>query len=998
MRAVNRLPQVAGEDPPGYTQCNPHREANGEPMGVNPTEPDPNNPSDAAHPRAESLTWVIETPRVERWFRSLVQNSSDVVTLLDADGTIRYQSPSIERILGYDPEELVGDNAFHYVYPEDLGRVETAFAEGLKDPRRRPSAEYRFRHKDGSWVWLESVGTNLLGDSGVGKYVVNSRDVTERKAGEEELNALRREYEELVGSVEAIIWKGEAQTLRFTFVSDQAEAILGYPAQRWTEEPSFWIDHIHPEDREWAVSFCRRAVAENEDHDFEYRMLSADGDVVWLRDIVRVGVKDGVPKQLFGVMVDITKRKEAEEALKESEGRYRALMEQSVEAIYLFDAETKRVLEANAAFESLMGYAEEELLGMRIYDFIAHDPDDIDRHIMRSLKEKQRQIGERRYRRKDGSVILVDTSASVISYGGRMALCAVSRDVTERREAEEAVRKSEARLAEAQRLAHLGGWEWDVRTDEISWSDEVYRIYGFAPQSFVPSFERFMEIVHPDDRGRIEAVIDDALNDHSPYDLKHRIVRPDGEVRWAHRRAKVVRGEGGVPLRMVGTVHDITERKALEERLEHQALHDALTDLPNRQLLVDRLGHALARTERRKDSGVAVLFMDLDGFKIVNDSLGHDIGDMLLVAVAERLKGCLRPEDTLARFGGDEFIVLLEEVEGADDALRVTQRITEELQRPFVLDGKELVVRLSIGVALGEAQTKSPEELLRDADTAMYRAKDDAADYRVFDPGMHERALRRMELENDLREAVQRGEFTLYYQPKFRLGQPDRIEGFEALLRWEHPQKGFMLPGEFIPIAEEANLLTPIGAWVMKEACRQAKEWQQRYPSEPPLAMCVNLSAGQVRHPGLLKDVRSALRESDLDPGSLLLEITENTLLKGTELTETVFKELKALGVRLAIDDFGKEYSSLSYLNRLPVDALKIDRLFLESFGEDPSKMLIVEAVVSLAHSLVLEVIGEGVESAEQLELLREMGCDFVQGYHLARPMPAKEVPRFLAE
>jgi len=395
---------------------------------------------------------------------------------------------------------------------------------------------------------------------------------------------------------------------------------------------------------------------------------------------------------------------------------------------------------------------------------------------------------------------------------------------------------------------------------------------------------------------------------------------------------------------------------------------------------------------------VAVLFMDIDGFKVVNDSLGHEIGDRLLVAVAERLKGCLRPEDTLARFGGDEFIVLLEEVEGADDALRVTRRITEEFRGPFVLDGRELSVGLSIGVALGEAHTKSPEELLRDADTAMYRAKDEAADYRVFDPVMYERALSRLELENDLRHALEKKEFTVHYQPKFRLGRTDRIEGVEALVRWEHPERGFMLPGEFIQIAEETGLIIPLGGWVMKGACRQAKEWRERYPSEPPLVLCVNISAAQVRHPGFLKDVRSALRESGLAADELVLEITEGTLLKDTEVIEAVFGGLKALGVGLAIDDFGKEYSSLSYLNRLPVDALKIDRSFLESLEENPSNTIIVEAVIALAHSLGLEVIGEGVESAEQLELLRMMRCDFAQGYHLARPLPSEEVERLLAD
>ncbi len=569
-------------------------------------------------------------------------------------------------------------------------------------------------------------------------------------------------------------------------------------------------------------------------------------------------------------------------------------------------------------------------------------------------------------------------------------------DVTEHKRTEEALGESERRLravlvqygSDIIMILEAGG---AIRYQ----SPAVERALGYRADELIG--KSVLDYVHPEDAERASGGFGGILKDpglHGPVEYRFR--RKDGSWQNLEGIGNNLLDDPSVEGIVINS-RDVTERKAFERRLKHQAFHDALTGLPNRVLFEDRLRQALRRT-RRQENRVAVLFMDLDGFKVVNDSLGHDTGDRLLVAVAERLKGCLRPEDTLARFAGDEFIVLLEEVEGADEALRVTQRITEEFREPFALNGREITLRFSIGVALSEAGTEFPEELLRDADTAMYRAKAEAADYRVFDPEMHEQALGRLELENDLRHALEKEEFTLYYQPKFRLGQQDGIEGVEALVRWKHPQKGFMLPGEFIPLAEEMGLIIPIGGWVTKEACRQAKEWQDRYPSEPPLSVCVNLSAGQVRHPGLLQDVRSALQESGLEPGSLILEITENTLLKDTQVIETIFKELKALGVRLAIDDFGKEYSSLSYLNRLPVDGLKIDRLFLERFAENPSNMIIVEAVISLAHSLGLEVTGEGVESAEQRELLRGMGCDFAQGYHLARPLPGEEVNRLLAD
>ena len=473
-------------------------------------------------------------------------------------------------------------------------------------------------------------------------------------------------------------------------------------------------------------------------------------------------------------------------------------------------------------------------------------------------------------------------------------------------------------------------------------------------------------------------------------------MRKDGVGRVIQATVEVVHDDVGRPIRLAGVNHDITERKRVEEHLKHLAFHDPLTDLPNRQLLLERLGHALARTARRSGSGVAVLFMDLDGFKVVNDSLGHDTGDRLLVEVAKRLKGCLRPEDTLARFAGDEFVVVIEEVRGADDALRVTRRITEEFRGPFVLDGRELVVGFSIGVALGEAHTKSPEDLLRDADTAMYRAKEEGLGYRVFDPAMHDRALGRLDLENDLRRAIEDGEFVIHYQPKVRLREADTVAEVEALLRWRHPRRGLLMPDEFIPVAEDTGLIVTIGRWVLKEACRQVKEWQDRYPTTPPLVACVNVSAGQLRYPDLLHDVGTALRESGIEGRSLALEITESALVQHMQTSMTLLEELRKEGIRFALDDFGSEYSSLSYLMRLPVDFVKIDKSFVRGLGEEPRAATIVEAMISLAHSLGLEAVGEGVESAGQLESLRRMGCDLAQGYHFTKPLLPEAVPEFL--
>ncbi len=442
---------------------------------------------------------------------------------------------------------------------------------------------------------------------------------------------------------------------------------------------------------------------------------------------------------------------------------------------------------------------------------------------------------------------------------GRLILV---RDITERKRAEEELRHSEYELAEAQRIGHIGSWSFEVAQGELRWSDEMYRIFGFAPQEFAVTYKRFLQLVHPDDKELLQKAVREALSgDEDRYSLDYRLVRPDGETRFLHSQYEAVRDGSGRTVRLVGTSMDVTEHKTLEERLEHQAFHDALTDLPNRMLFMDRLGHALSRAKRRAHKKIAVLFADLDNFKFVNDTLGHHVGDELLVAVSDRLRKCLRPEDSAARLGGDEFAVLLEDVEGVSEAALVAQRIIEELRTPFVLSGQEVFVTPSIGIALGEASQDMSKDLVRNADVAMYRAKEEGkARYQVFDSGMQDRITDRLKLENDLRRALERNEFRVYYQPVVAL-DTGRIVDMEALVRWEHPEQGLVPPSEFVPLAEEIGLIVAIGRLVLREACRQTRAWQERYPSAPPLLVGVNLSARQLRHSELIEDVEGALRE-----------------------------------------------------------------------------------------------------------------------------------------
>ncbi len=437
---------------------------------------------------------------------------------------------------------------------------------------------------------------------------------------------------------------------------------------------------------------------------------------------------------------------------------------------------------------------------------------------------------------------------------------------------------------------------------------------------------------------------------------------------------------------LVVTIRDITERKAFEQQLTQQAFYDSLTGLPNRALFRDRFEQALVRAGRNDDM-VGLLFLDLDNFKLVNDSLGHQVGDQLLTEAAARLQSCVRAQDTVARLGGDEFVIVLEHLAGEEEAIPVTKAIAHQFSRPFVLEGREVVVTASIGVAVSGAGREQFDNLLRDADIAMYRAKGDGrARHVVFHPSMHTDTLARLELENDLRNALARDEMRVYYQP-IVLIESGKVTEVEALVRWEHPTRGLISPGEFIPIAEETGLIVPLGLWVLEEACRQVAAWHSLCPEKPALALSVNLSPRQFQQPSLVADVARALQDAGLPASCLKLEITESVIMRDTEATIRTLCELKQLGLKLAIDDFGTGYSSLSYLKRLPIDVLKIDRSFVSGIGHDQDDTAIVHTIMALAKSLNLKVTGEGIETAEQAALLGEWGCDRGQGYFFSRPL-----------
>lgn len=568
-----------------------------------------------------------------------------------------------------------------------------------------------------------------------------------------------------------------------------------------------------------------------------------------------------------------------------------------------------------------------------------------------------------------------------------------------------ALLRSEARLGLAQRIAKIGDWEWHPFTDHFSASPELCRLMGIRQQDFGETKEAFLHAVHQEDRERVDQALTLILKERKPCDMDHRIVLPNGAEFTVHLQAEAVFDDQLKAHTIVGTAQDISERKRSEREIHRLAYYDSLTGLPNRVLFKDRVTQALAHA-RRYQSTLAVLFLDLDRFKVINDTLGHTVGDLLLKQVADRLSDSIRHSDSvgrsvekdekheLARLGGDEFTVLLTNIRAAQDAGTVARRILEALGKSFLIDGHEISVTVSVGIAIFPTDGDSVDLLLKSSDIAMYHAKEQGRNNAQFySAAMNALATERLKMENDLRKALERHELIVYYQPQVDI-RTNRIVGAEALVRWRHPQRGMLLPAVFLPVAIETGMIQKVDDEVLLMACRQNKAWQDA--GYTPIRMSVNVSNLFFHGASLTNAVARALGETQLNPESLELELTESITMRNVETSITMLLELRAMGVRLSLDDFGTGYSSLSHLQRFPLNMLKIDQSFTRDVTSNSANASITRAIISLAHSMNLSVLAEGVETDEQLTLLRGQGCDEVQGHYFGRPMSAEEfVPLF---
>ncbi len=714
--------------------------------------------------------------------------------------------------------------------------------------------------------------------------------------------------------------------------------------------------------------------------------LEIQGRQVWF-DATITPLNDD---RVVWVARDVTHAHRDAQALKDSEQLFRLLAENSIDAISRLSPDLE-TLYVSPSIRNIIGFTPAELIGRHPLESVHPDDKESLRLAYREALTNPANVTTVTYRRRhrDGHYVWCETTGHAIEdESGEVAeIHIITRDISARKRAEDGLREAEARYRSIFENAVEGIFQTSPTGRYLTANPSLARIYGFgSPDELLASYYDIGHQLYVNSRKRFE-FIEEMKMAGQVSNFEAQIKRKDGEVIWISENAREVRDEDGILLYYEGTVEDVTARKNAQDQLFHDAFHDRLTGLANRTLFSSRMTQAFSRLKRHPDAPFAVLFLDFDRFKNINDSLGHLAGDELLVSIAHRLEEYLRPGDTVSRLGGDEFAILIEEVRDQSDAIHVAERVQSAMARPFTLGGQEVFSSASIGIAIAHADYDNPDDLLRDADMAMYRAKAQGkARFALFDSGMHTRAVALLQLETDLRWAIERREFELHYQPIVSLGT-GRITGFEALVRWRHPERGLVSPGEFIPVAEETGWIVPIGAWVLETACEQLARWQAELQFAPALTMSVNLSGKQFSQLDLIPFIHRQLQRWDIAPENLRLEITESAIMENAESVIGRLHTLRELGVKLALDDFGTGYSSLSYLHRFPLDTLKIDRSFVMSMQDGGENREIVRTIVALGLALNLDVIAEGIEEETQLRDLRELGCKGGQGYFFSRPL-----------
>jgi diguanylate cyclase (GGDEF)-like protein/PAS domain S-box-containing protein len=921
----------------------------------------------------------------ERNYREIFNAVKDAIFLHDAEsGKIVEVNKTVEEMFGYSCEEIL-----HVTIQEiSSGEPPHTLADARKWIRKTcmegpQSFEWLYKRKNGERFWAEVIMSDTR-IGGEGRVLAVVRDIAERKKAEEEL----QKSEERLSRAQAIAHVGDWEWDIATNVvhwSDELYQIYGFRSREIAPDYGLVLQQMHPDSRDAFLMAIDGALTEDRHFELDYRFFRKDGSEAALHTIGHL-FRDpsGAPMRMVGIVQDITERVEGELRLRESEDKFRSIFEQATDGIMIADAESKKQIDANVAMCAMLGYTRDEIIGLGIEDI--HPIKDLP--AVRGLFDKQVR-GEISLApdvpmlRKDGSVLYADVNAARVTLGGKECLVGVFRDTTEHKKADE----------EQQKLASLV----ENSTDFIgiaTLAGEFFYI-NKAGQKMLGMEEaagtegvRMTVRFGAEDRQNLSELLT-AILERGNW---------TGEFRFRNQKTGVsipvdlngfliTNRKTGEPLALATVSRDITERKRHEAQLLYQATYDILTGLPNRNLLNDRFTQAIA-IENRHHNFLCLMLMDLDNFKIVNDTLGHAVGDVLLQDVAGRIQAIVRKSDTVARLGGDEFVVVPVNISSSQDAAKVAEQILTTLSRPFSIDGREIFLTVSIGIAIYPHDGDSLDHLLKHADVAMYHAKSlGKNNYQFFTAEINNRIHERLAMETLLRRALERDEYLLHYQPMVDL-KSGRVVGVEALLRWQPEGEGLLFPDRFIPLLEETGLIIPVGEWVLRTACSQLHEWCQ---AGHDLRLSVNISSRQFRSGTITERIIEIVRDSGCSPGQICLELTESIIMHDSDEIIQKLVLLREMGFSLSIDDFGTGFSSLSYLKRLPIAELKIDKTFVSGLPANVSDTAIVTTIIHMAGSLQMNVVAEGVETAEQLRFLSENGCSRAQGHYFSRPLPPDE-------
>ena len=936
---------------------------------------------------------AIEAARkgAESRFRNVTHYSADLILIVDTQGRISHANPRAQHVLGKDEAALLGARATELFHPADRATFARMLVHSTQNPERLQQLE-QLRLDASTEAHVDARFVGLPVTPGIEGTVVTCRVITDRVQSMRKLRASEARFSRIFhSSPDAILIVRREDSMILDF-NEGFTRLLGYSREaaigQQESDLGFWIEEKQ------RLEVLRELQQYTEVIDRETRLRTADGRIVHVEISLRFIEIDG-DICILCIGRDITKRIAAEAALKDSEEKFGSVFAHSPDGIVMLRLLDGSIYDINDAFIKASGFSREELVDKSVADLpIFADRDEFLDSANLLARDGHYANFEMIFKTRDGEQIPALVSATTFELSGELFAVCIAKDMRELRTTEERLRRSEERFRGAFENAPIGIILIDLE-------GQIFQANRFSAELLAYDEKQMpglhiSRLVPTEDRQGLKDQLQRLANPISSESsrIERRLVCQNGLEIWTNFHVVLQRGLDGEPLYSIVQIADITDTKLSQRRMERMAFYDTLTDLANRRLFQDRLRQAIDHSERTQRSA-ALLYLDLDQFKRVNDTLGHEAGDHLLRDVAHRLTQCVRKEDTVARPGGDEFTILLYDVQSPADAGQVADKVLTAMREPLTIHGQKLVVTTSIGITMIPADGVETNSLMKNADLAMYRAKEQGRNnFQFYSEGMNADAKHRLRTENELRAALEKDQFELHYQPKVQLSD-QRTVGVEALIRWQHPERGLLLPSEFVEVAEDTGVIIDIGNWIIQTACDAARSLADKH--QAPLTMGVNLSPRQFRDPSLVNTVRRSIRKSRIDPATLELEITETMLMHDVDAASETVHRLHELGVRLAIDKFGTGYSSLNYLKKFPIDTVKIDRRFIMDIPHNTDDMEITAAVIAMAHRLNMAVVAEGVETTEQLDFLVKHDCEYAQGYLFSKAQPLRKIRRLVA-